>query len=95
MLIPFQSIKELSFTASFNFSYKDHVNVQTGDLYSSAIGKDINVVNLKFGGKFSYLLNKKYGLRLTGGVDRTDSESEADELNSVSNRYFLQIAGSY
>ena len=43
----------------------------------------------------TYLVSQKFGLRLTGGIERNESESQADELNTVSNKYYIQIAGSY
>jgi len=92
LAVPFRKV---SFDGTFNFSYRDYLNVQTGQLYNSAVGKNIAAVNLTFGAKIIYLINQDFGLRLTGGVERNESESQADELNTVSNNYFIQISGSF
>jgi tetratricopeptide (TPR) repeat protein len=96
LTIPFSGWAEgLSFQGGVDFSYRDYLNKQSGELYPSSIGKKIDVVNLTFRGKLEYPVWNPAGIRVGIGLERNESDSEADELMYDANKYYFQVSGSY
>ena len=88
-------LEDLTFKGIYDIKYRDYLNTQSGQLYSSAVGKDIDEVSVSFSGELHYQLSKPAGLLVVVGAQHKANESAADELVYNQNRYYLKLSASY
>ena len=94
--LPFKgSLSRLSILGNASYSYKDYLNAQSGLIYASSAGKEINEKTLVLGIKAQITLLKEKELKLTVGMEQTDNQSEESGLEYDRNRYFVQLSAFF
>jgi len=88
-------LSRFSILGNLNYSYKDYLNQQSGQVYPSVTGQNIKVILLTRGVKAQVLVWEKFGLTLAGGAERTTSHSLASEVTYESNKYYGQLSANF
>jgi len=78
-----------------SYSFKDYINVQSGNIYWSAAGAHVKSDIVTTGGRLQIQVWPKIGLNFSVGADTTIGRSNATELQFKSSRYFAELSASY
>jgi len=94
--IPLKGImSRVTLDGDVSYSYRDHLNRQSGLLYSSVRRRFMKAYLLTLGGKLNVLLWEPAGLTFALGISETSSRSHARELTYVETRYYGQLSAYY
>ena len=93
--LPTKWLKRCSLVGNVSYSYKNYINVQSGQTYPSAAGQSINMRTLSYGATLRLLLLKSCNMRLDLGIDYRTVDSQAKEAEYEVDRRFIQLSAQF